>query len=369
MPTRRLPDSPNLDQLRAQAEDLRRDHAARSVMAAQRLREFHPRFRPLGDDAIFAASLSQSDALLAIAREYGYLSWLRLKKHVEGPRPVDRWQRPQHELITNPSFRRAVDLIDTGDSKGLQAFLQTHPGIIRQHITFEGGNYFHSPTLLNFVAENPVRHGKLTPKVLEVTRALLEADPDQQSKDETLMLVATGSVPRQSGVQAELISLLCAHGADPAIALEAVALHGEPGAVLALLHHGAALTLAAAAALNLESKFKRLLSVASGFERHIALSVAAQYGHVKIVALLLDAGEDPNRYNPPGGHSHATPLHQAVTFGHLPVVRLLLDRGALTDMEDVLWRGTPLGWAHHSDHKNKDIEALLLARQKPHSDA
>ena len=39
---------------------------------------------------------------------------------------------------------------------------------------------------------------------------------------------------------------------------------------------------------------------------------AAQHGHVEIVRLLLDAGED---------HSHSTPLHQAILPGHDAVVR------------------------------------------------
>jgi ankyrin repeat protein len=69
---------------------------------------------------------------------------------------------------------------------------------------------------------------------------------------------------------------------------------------------------------------------------------------VEIVRLLLDAGENPDRYNPSGGHSHTTPLHQAAGKGHEDVVRLLLDRGARTDMKDILWHATPAGWAHHA---------------------
>jgi ankyrin repeat protein len=49
--------------------------------------------------------------------------------------------------------------------------------------------------------------------------------------------------------------------------------------------------------------------------------LAAQHGQVEIVRLLLDAGEDPNRYNPVGGHSHCTPLHQAAGYGPSELVR------------------------------------------------
>jgi peptide-methionine (S)-S-oxide reductase len=63
--------------------------------------------------------------------------------------------------------------------------------------------------------------------------------------------------------------------------------------------------------------------------------------------LLLDAGEDPSRYNPDGYHSHSTPLHQAVSSNHAEVVRLLVERGARLDLQDTVHRGTPLDWAIH----------------------
>ena len=61
--------------------------------------------------------------------------------------------------------------------------------------------------------------------------------------------------------------------------------------------------------------------------------------------MLLDAGEDPNRYNPKGNHGHSTPLHQAALAGHEEVVRLLVARGARLDMKDTIYESTPLGWA------------------------
>jgi len=88
-----------------------------------------------------------------------------------------------------------------------------------------------------------------------------------------------------------------------------------------------------------------LLPAAGGEDRHRALALAAQHGHADIVRLLLDAGEDPNRYNPDGNHAHSTPLHQAVLAGHDAVVRLLVERGARLDIQDTIYHGTALGWA------------------------
>jgi hypothetical protein len=64
-----------------------------------------------------------------------------------------------------------------------------------------------------------------------------------------------------------------------------------------------------------------LLLPSTSEKRHCALVLASQYGHAEIVSLLLDAGKDPNRYNPIGIHAHSTPLHQAVAGGHDLVVR------------------------------------------------
>jgi ankyrin repeat protein len=66
------------------------------------------------------------------------------------------------------------------------------------------------------------------------------------------------------------------------------------------------------------------------------------------VQLLLDAGENPDRYNPDGNHSHSTPLHQAALAGHDEVVRVLVARGARLDIKDTIYQSTPLGWAMYA---------------------
>jgi ankyrin repeat protein len=100
-----------------------------------------------------------------------------------------------------------------------------------------------------------------------------------------------------------------------------------------------------------------MLPAASAESRHRALALAAQLGHVDITRALLDAGEDPNRFNPPGTHSHTPPIHQAVWAGHLDVVRLLVERGARLDIRDKVHDSTPLGWARYGG--KSEIAAYL----------
>jgi ankyrin repeat protein len=115
--------------------------------------------------------------------------------------------------------------------------------------------------------------------------------------------------------------------------------------------------LPVAAALGDRVKARALIGQATAAERHLALALAAQHGRAEILELLLEAGEDPNRYNPVGAHSHSTPLHQAAVGGHEETVRLLLRKGARTDLKDTLWQGTAADWA---DHEGKLRIAELL---------
>src|SRR5579863_4034010 len=142
MPVRALPSKPNLDHLKYQAKDLLRDHARRELAAAHRIREFHPRFAAATDAEIFNTHLRLSDAQLAIARESGFPSWTRLKRHTEKPTLSDQLDLPHQQRIENMTFRRAVELLDAGDAAGLRAHLRQHPNLVHHHVVFEGGTTF-----------------------------------------------------------------------------------------------------------------------------------------------------------------------------------------------------------------------------------
>ena len=175
MPTKHLPSTADIDHLKYQAKDLLTALATRDPQVAQRVREFHPRLNKQTDAVIFVAELRLADAQLVIAREYGFPSWVRLRKHIEKPTLADKLNLPHHERIEHAAFRRAVDLLDAGDVEGLRAHLNEYPNIVHQRVSFEGGNYFRNPGLLQFTAENPIRHGTLPANIVSVAKVILEA--------------------------------------------------------------------------------------------------------------------------------------------------------------------------------------------------
>ena len=82
-----------------------------------------------------------------------------------------------------------------------------------------------------------------------------------------------------------------------------------------------------------------------------ALHFAALVGRLEVVQMLLEVGFDKDATN----HRGSTPLLFAATSGHLEVVRLLLESGAATDVSD---GGTALHWAARNGHL--EVVKLLL---------
>ena len=258
--------------------------------------------------------------------------------------------------IDDPRFRQAVDLIDAGDADALRQHLDRHPDLLTARAEEDGtyaGAYFRRPFLLWFIAENPIRNGRLPRNIVEVADTIIDAAGRHGVADlrepltYTLMLVCSGCVARECGVQAAPAAALVEAGADPDAVMPAALAHQEPDAARTLMELGAALDLTAAAALGDRARIEALFDAADEPQRHRALALAATNGRAAAVAWLVDRGVDPNRHNPEGCHPHATPLHIAVANGHADVVDTLLARGADLTIRDGRWQGTPLEWADH----------------------
>lgn len=238
-----------------------------------------------------------------------------------------------------------------GDAAGLRGLIAAEPGLVRARSDRE-----HRATLLHYIAANGLEPElqRTPPNALEIARILLEAGAEVDAtawmytyEATTMGMLVSSEHPAQAGLQVPLVHLLIDFGALPSELLTALAF-GYREAADALVERGAPVdSLPAAAGLGRTEMVVRMLPNSDPDGRHKALALAAQHGHLAIVSTLLDAGEDPNRYNPRGFHGHSTPLHQAVASGHAPMVRLLVERGTRTDLRDTVYDGTPLGWAKH----------------------
>jgi len=294
-----------------------------------------------------AAALELSDAQAVVAREYSFEKWADLAVFAEAVR--------QDRAVSQ--FETAVEAVIAGDAAALRAMLREDPELVRARSTRK-----HKATLLHYVAANGVEGGrqKTPANALEIAKILLEAGAEVDAPAEmyeqqctTMSMLVSSCHPAKAGLQGKLAELLLDHGGGLEgrgskwqSALMTALAFGYLDTAETLARRGAPLnTLGAAAGLGRIAETARMLPSSDAHSRHAALALAAQHGHAGVVQLLLDAGEDPNRYNPDGYHSHSTPLHQAVCAGHAEVVKLLVKRGARLDIKDTIHQGTPLGWA------------------------
>jgi ankyrin repeat protein len=306
--------------------------------------------RGSSEEEIRAETFSIEDARAALARGYDFADWDALKHFATAMEQRDQQVYP---------FELAVDAVVDGDAATLSALLQQHPELAAarsSRVTWFDPPV-HAATLLIYLGANGIEnYRQRTPKnAVEIATLLLDAGADVNAEANlygaqwtTLGLLASSSHPAAAGLQIELLALLVARGAQFGNALQAALVHGFRDAAKWLAKAGAPVGLAEAAALGEAEQLRKQLNDAGDDLRQRALALAAQWGEVETAALLLDAGADPSRFNPPGTHAHTTPLHQAAWAGHLEMARLLVNRGAKLDIRDKIYHSTPLGWARYA---------------------
>lgn len=324
----------------------------------------HPRFRDRSIAEVKAANIDLDDARQVIACEYSFQHWNDLIAFAAEMRNAGEATR----------FEAAVEAVVAGEEGTVNQMLAGHPELVRARSMRR-----HHATLLHYLGANGVEsfRQKTPANAVTMMRLLLDKGAEVDAladmygqKCTTMSMLVSSCHPANAGLQTALALTLLDYSA---------ALDGRgtawQSAVMTALKFGyldTALALAkragrvedliTAAGLGQVEEAKRLLREADAESKQAALALAAQHGHTDIVRLLLDAGEDPNRYNPEGFHSHSVPLHQAVAAGHFGAVRLLVEHGARLDLCDKIYDGTPLGWAEHC---NQPAIAKYLREQSP----
>ena len=342
-----LPYDARLREYEARAQSLFAALTADDRDAAWMFKWEHPRYRGKQVTEVKPSELTLADAQLVVAHRYAFDSWKDLTAFTEDVQrsgPVAR-------------FEQAVESVVNGDTNALSDALQKDPSLAHARSSRR-----HHATLLHYVAANGVEGArqKTPANAVEIAQLLLEAGAEADAladmyggKCTTMAMLVSSAHPAQANLQAPLAELLLDHGSNPEGAgsqkqspiLVALAFGYSDTAQALARRAPPKEELVVMAGLGRTDVVSRLLPKAEAPAKQKALALAAQHGHTDVVKQLLDAGVDPNRYNPNGFHAHSTPLHQAIWANHADVVRLLVERGARLDMRDTVYDGTPLDWA------------------------
>lgn len=423
-PTRRLPQQPNLEQLRKQAKDLLEQYRSGEPAAIGEVE----RFERTPDRSTFALH----DAQRILARAYGYESWSKLKAFVDGvnvasfaeavkggnlarvrkmlaSRPeligMDMAENDEHRALHYAVLRRNVPMVRLLMEAGADARKGIYPhrdatsalalamdreyhdviAVIEEEERFRREemscpNAAVSPVQDQISAAIACGDNATAMRLLDADRSLIRAcDRD-------------GATPLHVAAQAtnvELVAWLLERG--PAVgkqdlngltALDRAALAADPrnqsaqrfpAVARLLLAHGADLTIRAAVALADEARVRELIGSAPHVLRQVTangglLTLAVNHGHLEMIrsmAALLGRGIDTNvsRFGQTALHFAAAYHGRVTDEDRARFACLLLDHGARLDVRDDLLKSTPLGWACRWGRQK--LAELLIQRGAP----
>jgi len=258
VPTRELPENPNLEHLKNEAKSLQQRVRSGDSATVAAVREFHPRLTESAPSGLTA--FSRADAQLVIARQYGHPSWPRLRAYVE---LISRHTRaPHRQPIGGPlatmqervaEFLLLASLVYGADDLARHAAARS---LLTDHPEIASANIFTIAAVGDVAAAATALQAD--PALARISGGPLDWEP--------LVYLAYSRVdstePGHSTL--EVARLLLAHGADP-----------NPGYLWGGLYPFTALTGAFGEGEDAVNQ-----------PRH-------QYCHA-LARLLLEAGADPN---------------------------------------------------------------------------
>ena len=328
-----LPARPDLGQLRHQAKDLLRAAQRGDPGAVARIRAVSDR-------------LILSSAQLALAREYGFASWARLKLEVE---------------------RR--DVLNSRDLRRLTRALAEHPELATTKMEHWCDHKSADP--LGYMAMLRFDHDRLglpreLPGTGAIARALIDAGAPVNGRpgDQETPLITAASygdaevakVLIEAGADIDAISAPDSGGVPSGTAVDHAAVFGMTEVLDVLVAAGArisSLEMAAAAGditgwplarFTLQSRIR-------------ALVFAADHQRLDVIDQLVEAGTPVNQADAEWGR---LPLHTAAGNGRAASVRRLLAHGADPSLRDPEHHRTPLEECQPADSpEHREVEAIL----------
>jgi ankyrin repeat protein len=416
---RRLPEHPNLEQLKKQAKELLQNFRSGAPDAVAEVRQFER--EPIADFAL-------SDAQRVLARAYGFPSWPKLKAFVDGAniaRFVEAAKNGEmaqvRSMLANRPELVSMDTSESNEHRAIHyAVLARNAAMVR--LLMEAGAdarkgiYPHrdATSALAIARERDYtdivevieEEERLRREEMSCSNATVSPVQDQISsaiaRGETAAAIALlqtdlsliqacdrdGFTPLHVAARRnnlELIEWLLHRRAsvrkqDPngLTPLDHAALSADPrndhavkfpAAAELLRRHGAELTIRAAVALGDGSRVRDLLAADPSSLRQInpsggLLSLAAKHRQFEMARLLLDLGADVDeRINLPElevpTETWGMPLWYSALAGDFAISKLLLDRGADPNA-NVYASGWPLRNA--LNHPDPSVKNLLLER-------
>jgi len=428
VPPRRLPQQPNLEQLKKQAKELLERFRASELTAIAEVGQFER----TPDPSHFALN----DAQRVLARAYGFESWPKLKAFVDGAtiarfadavkagdmtqvrsmlasRPelvgMDRAGNDEHRGLHYAVLSRNAPMVKLLMEAGADARKGIWPNRDATSALTLARDRGYSDIVAIIEEEERLRREEMScpnatvsPVQDQISAAILQGDTVTAMRlleDDRSLIQAcdrNGATPLHLAAQVADVGLVAwllerranVHKQDmrDSTALDRAAQSAEPHNDYAqrfpalarlLLDHGAEITISAAVALGDVERVRKMIAADPAALRRTLrngglLSLAVNHNQLEMVGLLLDLGADVDErvlleeLEEPT-LSWGAPLWYAALGNQLEIARVLIDRGADPNA-NVYASGWPLSNAWN--HEGGAVKRLLLehgARLQPHT--
>ena len=322
LPTRRMRERPDLEQLKRQAKELLNGFADGNATAIAEINAHY--------DMADTATIALHDAQLVVTRSYGFDSWPKLKAYVDGV-----------------TIRRLVEAVSAGDIAQVRTMLKARPELANMTVSYGD--------------EHRAIHYAVMNRWPEIVRLLMQSGADARAGiDPHRDATSAWTLAHERGYH-EIVAIIEEEENRRGAIEKESAMTTEPTFGDDIDRNAVANgDLKWLRARQLEGK----LSNRVRWEGGGLLTVAVRSDHIEVLKFLLDLGFDPDERVSSGegdwtAYSQGYPLWNCAALDRRKMAELLLDRGANPNVH-VDSSGSPVHSAY--SHKQWDMAELLRSR-------